>query len=104
MARNPPETKWHCTKCSREVTASVAVSMDPRFATGLCLHGKPPPETTPERVPLLAGEDAAECVIDARAQKRAVRRALRKQLTNQELSANEAAALARHEKTLAAEG
>lgn len=75
--------------------------MDPRFATGLCLHGKPPTEATPSRIPVLAGKDAAERVIDARTQARAVKRALRKSALGQDLSANEAAALARHKKALA---
>lgn len=99
--RTPPATKWHCAKCGHEVTNGVAVSMDPRFATGLCLHGGNSTERDPERVPLLASKDAAERVIDARAQARAVKRALRKQLTNQDLSADEAAALDWHKKALA---
>ncbi len=98
--RPPPVTKWHCAKCGREVVAGVGVSMDPRYATGPCYHGKLTDDIA-ERVPLLASKDAAEAVIDQRTHARAVKRALRKEIWGQQLSANEAAALQRHRKALA---
>lgn len=96
-ARTPPATRWACTKCGREVTSGVESTIDPRYATGLCLHGKPPTEATPERVPL-AAMAKAEAIVDQRSYVRAVKRARRKELEGTPLSANETAALARWRK------
>jgi len=80
------------------VTAGIATSIDPRYATGLCLHGKTEHDAVAERVALVHGKEAAERVIDQRTEARTVKRALRKSLTGQDLSANEQAALDRRAK------
>lgn len=86
--------RWWCTKCARQVTGPVTTTLDPRYATGLCRHGRNDQEAEPETVPLVRSEAAADQLIERRRVARAYTRALHKQVAGEALSKNEEAALA----------
>jgi hypothetical protein len=89
--------RWWCLKCGREVRG-VTPSLDPRYAIGRCVHGKYSTDTQAEVVTVVQDEATADRLIAARKSAAAYRRALNKGREGRPLSANEAAAVADHDR------
>lgn len=99
MGTSPLRERWYCTVCTREVSETTT-GLSGRL--GYCSHGSSPDDSAPRAtylIPVVASEDEAHRLKEAKLDRAALRRALVKAHTAEgrdSLTSREARVLAAH--------